>query len=184
MTGLTQDSREILEHKDEIVSLLTDFRPGFGAYGSAAEAEEEIQGSLRNDRRAISILALDHDEAVGWIGGWEAYGEVVEIFALVVRRGDQRSGIGRALLHAFENRAKELGYLSIYAGSGDGDCSTSLGGVDLYPNPLEKLATIRNLEDHPFEFYLKCGFSLIGVVPDAHGKGKPDIQLAKAVEKT
>ena len=31
------------------------------------------------------------------------------------------------------------------------------------------------------EFYLKVGFSLVGVLPDANGPGKPDIFLAKRV---
>jgi aminoglycoside 6'-N-acetyltransferase I len=40
---------------------------------------------------------------------------------------------------------------------------------------------IKNLRDHPFEFYLRVGFQIAGVLPDANGRGKPDIFLAKRV---
>lgn len=57
---------------------------------------------------------------------------------------------------------------------------TTLGAVDLYPNVWEHIAGVRNLRRHPFEFYQKCGFVIVGVVPDANGLGKPDILMAKA----
>jgi len=64
----------------------------------------------------------------------------------------------------------------------DEDGRTSLGGVDLYPDVLERAAAIRNLHSHPFEFYLKLGYSLVGIIPDADGPGKPDIPMAKWVQ--
>jgi len=53
--------------------------------------------------------------------------------------------------------------------------------VDLYPNVLEHLARIGNLRRHPYGFYQKVGFVVVGVMPDANGPGKPDIYLAKRV---
>jgi aminoglycoside 6'-N-acetyltransferase I len=71
--------------------------------------------------------------------------------------------------------------LTLWVGADDEDKRTSLGGADLYPNPLEKLASIhaRPSQQHPFVFYRKLGFALAGVLPDANGRGKPDIYLAK-----
>ena len=66
-------------------------------------------------------------------------------------------------------------------GTDDENERTTLGGVELYPNALEKLAKIRNLRKHPFEFYRKLGFEICGVVPDANGFGKPDILMCKRV---
>jgi aminoglycoside 6'-N-acetyltransferase I len=56
---------------------------------------------------------------------------------------------------------------------------TSLSGVDLYSNIWEKIASIRNLKRHPYEFYQKQGYLIVGVIPDANGAGKPDIILSK-----
>ena len=56
---------------------------------------------------------------------------------------------------------------------------TTLGGANLYPDVLDKLAHIRDIKGHLFSFYLKIGFVLAGVVPDANGLGKPDILIAK-----
>ena len=59
---------------------------------------------------------------------------------------------------------------------------TTLSGVDLYPNVLEHLLNIENLRSHPYEFYEKLGFSIVGVMPDANGPGKPDIYMAKPLK--
>jgi aminoglycoside 6'-N-acetyltransferase I len=56
---------------------------------------------------------------------------------------------------------------------------TTPSGVDLYPDVLGHLADLKNLRGHPYEFYSKLGFSLIGAMPDANGWGKPDIYMAK-----
>ena len=53
--------------------------------------------------------------------------------------------------------------------------------TDLYPDIGGHIGRIQNLRGHPYEFYQKCGFVIVGVVPDANGYGKPDILLAKRV---
>jgi aminoglycoside 6'-N-acetyltransferase I len=43
------------------------------------------------------------------------------------------------------------------------------------------LAQIENRRDHPFAFYRKLGYTVVGVLPGANGLGKPDIFMAKRV---
>jgi aminoglycoside 6'-N-acetyltransferase I len=96
-----------------------------------------------------------------------------------VRPDLQRRGIGSALVADLEERVRERGALTLWLGSDDDTGMTTLSGVDLYPNVLEHLANIENLRGHPYEFYQKLGFSIIGAMPDANGPGKPDIYMAK-----
>jgi aminoglycoside 6'-N-acetyltransferase I len=36
---------------------------------------------------------------------------------------------------------------------------------------------------HPYEFYQKLGYVIVGVIPDANGPGKPDILMAKSLAR-
>jgi aminoglycoside 6'-N-acetyltransferase I len=144
-------------------------------------ALEEVRESLGADR--ISRVAVDEGGTVlAWVGGLPHYdGHVWELHPLVVHPEHQRKGIGSALVADLEERARERGGLTLWLGTDDIDGKTTLSGVDLYPNPLEHLAQIRNVRGHPFEFYVKMGFVIVGVMPDANGWGKPDIFMAKRV---
>jgi len=128
-------------------------------------------------------VAVDDGGVLGWIGGIEQYhGNVWELHLLVVRADMQRRGIGRALVRDFEAQVRDRGAWTIMLGSDDEDAMTTLGEADLYPDVWAHIANIRNLHGHPYEFYQKCGFVIVGVVPDANGPGKPDILMAKRVE--
>jgi aminoglycoside 6'-N-acetyltransferase I len=151
------------------------------AWPNIDAALEEVRESLGEGR--ISRVAVDEDGAVlGWIGGIPSYeGNVWELHPLVVRADIQRRGIGRALVTDLEERVRERGGFTLWLGTDDETGMTTLSGVDLYPNVLEHLANIRNLRGHPYEFYSKLGFSMIGAMPDANGPGKPDIYMAKRI---
>ena len=119
---------------------------------------------------------------LGWVGGIPEYdGNVWELHPLVVAPGRQGQGIGRALVVDLEQQVRERGALTLWLGTDDEDDMTTLAGRDLYDDLPGSLARIRNLKGHPFEFYQKCGFIVAGVVPDANGRGKPDILMAKRV---
>lgn len=145
-------------------------------------AMEEVREALAPDR--LCRIALDEQgEVVGWIGGISSYdGNVWELHPLVVRRDQQGRSIGRALVADFEEQVREQGGLTIMLGTDDVDGMTSLANVDLYPDPWTHIAAIRNLRRHPYEFYQKLGYTIIGVVPDANGPGKPDILMGKAIQ--
>lgn len=61
---------------------------------------------------------------------------------------------------------------------------TSIGGRDLYPDPLRAAANVVSTVQHPLEFYRKLGFVVVGLLPDANGFGKPDIFMAKRVARS
>jgi aminoglycoside 6'-N-acetyltransferase I len=143
---------------------------------SALEEVDEVCG-LGPARVAIA----EDGEVAGWIGVRHDYARVWELHPLVVDERHRRAGVGRALVEDVERIVAERGGLTVRVGSDDQDAMTSLAGVDLYPDPLVALARLEDRKGHPFGFYLRCGFSVVGVMPDANGLGQPDIQLAKRV---
>ncbi len=151
------------------------------AWPTMEAALDEVRDSLDEER--ISRVALNEGGALlGWVGGIPDYdGHVWELHPLVVAAERRRRGVGRALVADLESRVRERGGLTLWLGADDENGRTSLSGVDLYDNLPERLATIRNLGGHPYEFYQRLGFTIVGVVPDANGLGKPDILMAKRV---
>lgn len=152
------------------------------AWPDIESALQEVRESFGPER--ISRVAVDEDGAVlGWIGGIRQYdGHAWELHPLVVRPDRRRQGIGRALVADLEVQTRQRGGLTLFLGTDDENNMTSLSGVNLYPNVWEHLAQIKNLRNHPYEFYQKLGFVIVGVMPDANGPGKPDIYMAKSLK--
>lgn len=178
IVNLQRDDREIIQ---QVAKLLFE---GFQEHWSDAwpdldSAVQEVQESFGIDR--ISRIAIDEaSQVLGWIGAIRQYeGNVWELHPLVVRSDCQRQGIGKALVADLEEQVKERDGLTLWVGTDDQDNMTTLSGINLYPNVFEHMARIKNLRGHPYEFYQKCGFAIIGVMPDANGLGKPDIYMAK-----
>jgi aminoglycoside 6'-N-acetyltransferase I len=151
------------------------------AWPNIEAARKEVEESFAEDR--ISRIALGEDGSVlGWIGGIEQYGgHVWELHPLVINPKAQGRGAGRALVQDLEEQARLRGGLTLWLGTDDEDGMTSLSGVDLYGNLWGQIKNIKNLRGHPFEFYQKLGFTIVGVMPDANGPGKPDIYMAKRI---
>ena len=145
------------------------------------EGLEEVHEMLEAER--ICRAAVDEQGTLlGIIGGIPQYdGHVWELHPLAVQPNVQGQGIGRTLVEDFEEQVRQRGGLTITLGSDDEDNMTSLSGVDLYENTWEKIQNIRNLKNHPFEFYQKMGYVITGIVIDANGIGKPDILMSKRV---
>jgi len=153
------------------------------AWPTLEEALEEVHEMLQAER--ICRVAVDEEQNVlGMIGGIPQYdGHVWELHPLAVQPNMQGEGMGRALVEDFEEQVRLKGGLTITLGSDDEDSMTSLSGIDLYENLWDNVQSIRNLKNHPFEFYQKMGYVITGVVPDANGVGKPDILMSKRVRK-
>jgi len=152
------------------------------AWPTLDEAMKEVHEMLEAER--ICRAAIDEDgNLLGVIGGIPQYdGNVWELHPLAVQPSMQGKGIGRALVADFEEQVRQRGGLTITLGSDDEDGMTSLSDVDLYENLWDQIKNIRNLKRHPFEFYQKLGYVITGVVPDANGRGKPDIIMSKRVK--
>jgi aminoglycoside 6'-N-acetyltransferase I len=181
ISDLTSGDEETIRQVAEI--LVEGFREDWpDAWPTVDDALKEVGESLSEDR--ISRVALDETGAVlGWIGGMPSYGENVwELHPLVVRPDLRHRGVGRALVADLEERVRERGGYTLWLGTDDESGMTSLSDVDLYPDVLGHLANIENLRGHPYGFYQKLGFSIVGVMPDANGFGKPDIYMAKRLQ--
>lgn len=151
------------------------------AWPTFEEGLKEVHEMLGPDR--ICRFAVDEkDNVLGIIGGISQYdGHVWELHPLAVQPNMQNKGIGRALMEDFEEQVRQRGGLTVTLGSDDEDNMTSLSNVDLYQNTWEKIQNIRKLKNHPYTFYQKLGYVITGVVPDANGRGKPDILMSKSI---
>ena len=151
-----------------------------GHWNDLADGLEEVEECLALGPVRI---ALDGGTVAGWVGIRPSYAKVWELHPLVVDPARQRRGIGRALVDDICVVAASQGAMTVTLGTDDEPGWTSLAGVDLYPDPVAHLARIEDTGGHPFVFYLKCGFSVTGVTPDANGFGKPDIHMSRRVSR-
>ncbi len=179
LEDLTADAAVI----DTVAVLLYEsFREHWpNAWPTLDAARAEVMEALTPER--INRLAVtDEGRVVGWVGGLPQYdGHVWEVHPLVVAAAYRKQSIGRMLMQDLEAHAAARGGLTLFLGTDDEDEMTSVAGIDLYPDPLAQLARIENRRGHPFTFYQKVGFALVGIVPDANGWGKPDIYMAKRI---
>ncbi len=173
IVDLSPERPELLEQAAE---LLVDRMPE--GWPTLTEARKHVREMLDPARLCRGFIR--GPRLLGWVGGLEHYpNHIWELHPLVVHRDHERRGVGRALVNDLEDRVRELGIHIMYVGTDDELDQTSLGGVDLFPDVLAKLARLENLHHHPVGFYQRLGYSVIGVMPDANGFGKPDILLAR-----
>ena len=161
----------------QAAQILTDELPD--GWPILTDAMKEID-ELISDPEALLLGAVENGEVIGWAGLLLGYGKMFELHPLVVRYNRQRKGVGTFLLREVMTAAKAKGGLTLLAGSGDEKPGgeTSFANVNLYEDLPGKLAAF-DPGAHQTAFYLKHGFQVVGVVPDAFGIGKPDIQMAK-----
>ena len=147
------------------------------------DARQEVAESLEPGQQSLALVDTAQ-EPLGWVGLIpHSGGRVWEIHPIAVRTADQSKGYGRLLVEHVEWLAQSRGVLTLFAGTSDETGATSLSGVNLYQNPLSALATISCRNSHAYEFWLRVGFRLVGVMPVEEGVGKPGIHLAKAVRR-
>jgi aminoglycoside 6'-N-acetyltransferase I len=174
-TGETgrQQAAEIL-----VLAFQQDWPDSWPDFESASKEVDECLDPGRICRAAVD----PGGRVLGWTGGISEYdGNVWELHPLAVHPDYQGEGLGRALVLNLEEQVRTLGGITVVLGTDDVTNMTSAGGIDLYPNVLEKAAQLHNRRRHPFTFYQKLGYEVVGLMPDANGPGKPDIFMAKRV---
>ena len=180
--NLTKEDDRLIQQAAQL--LVDAFREHWAdAWPSLEDGLQEVHEMFEAEN--ICRAAIDHDgNLLGMIGGIPQYdGHVWELHPLAVQPTMQNKGIGKTLIEDFEEQVHLRGGLTITVGSDDEDNMTSLSNVDLYESPWDKVRNIRNLKHHPFEFYQKMGYVIMGIVPDANGRGKPDILMSKRVSR-
>ena len=146
------------------------------AWNTEKEAEETLRETLES---GILIAVRRKKKVAGFVGAHPEYPFGWELHPLAVAPGARGMGLGSLLVARIEREAERAGALVMYLGTDDEDGLTSLSEGDLFENTLEKMKEIRNRAGHPYEFYQKCGYQIVGVLPDVNGPGKPDIFMAK-----
>ncbi len=184
---------------EEAAGILVTCFPMPEGYPTPAEATAEMDELLAN--AACLLVAVEAGEpgavaapgaapaggqVVGLVGALPQYrGHAWELHPLAVHPDHRGRGLGRALVAALEAEAARAGISVIYLGTDDTEGRTNLGGADLFPGVLARAAAIANRgvdrPPHPFSFYQRVGFEVVGLIPDANGFGKPDIIMAKRV---
>lgn len=150
------------------------------AYAETSNAEMELL--LADERVLLGAIDERNDKLVGMVGAIPQYGVTAwELHPLVVCEEYRGKGIGSELCNKLENMLREKGCLTIYLGSDDEYSQTTLADTDLFEDTFGKIARVKNIKNHPYEFYQKQGYKIIGVIPDANRLGKPDIWLGKSL---
>jgi aminoglycoside 6'-N-acetyltransferase I len=162
--------------------LVSAFAEGWpNAWPTIRHALDELD-ELLDENHICRVAISENGELIGLIGGIAEYdGHAWELHPLVVHPDYQRQGIGSKLIKDFENIVHAKGATTVYLGTDDESGMTSVSGIDLYQDLFNALKFIKNLRSHPYEFYQKCGYSIVGAIPDANGLGKPDILMAKRI---
>jgi aminoglycoside 6'-N-acetyltransferase I len=174
----------VQEKRDAAEILLETFSElGNPTWTTFRAAEEEVADCLRDGYVAEAALS-DEGHVVAWGGLRPMYGNVTwELHPLVVDHRRHGSGIGRALLAHLEEIARSRGVAGIVLGTDDQTGSTTLSDLDLSvttpADAIRDLAQLPGRIPHPFRFYERCGYRVVGMIPDANGPGQPDILMWK-----
>jgi len=170
-----------LEHVSEISYFLFDC---FKKYSpewlpNLEMCHDEIVESFAPDRKS-RVMVDSEGVPIGWIGAIIDR-DVWEIHPIAVSKDHQQNGLGKQLVLDIENLARQSGASAVWAGTSDETNSTSFSRIDLYKEPELSFRNIEAPDDHPVRFWLGAGYSIVGVMPDDEGLGKPGIHFAKRV---
>ena len=179
MTMGSLDEGRIVEVCELLVRSFRDLSPTWVPTVDAARAK--VVGAL--EPGMLSRVLLVDDRVVGWVGARHDYGSLWELHPLVVDEAMRGRGYGRALVNDVECLAAGSGALTMLLGTSDEVGRTTLTGQDLFLDVITALRELKPTGVHPLGFWQRVGYTVVGVIPDAEGPGKPTILLAKRTER-
>lgn len=158
------------------------------AWPTMESARREVDEALSRERVALGAWTRE-DTLAGWIGAIPQYRkrDVVtgwELHPLCVDPAHHGQGVGRVLVRALEEVLHRRGATVIYLGSDDESGMTVAADREIISVPqmieeLERRVDSGARVDHPYAFYKRCGYRVVGLIPDASGIGRPDILMAR-----
>ena len=163
-------------HRAQAARILVESLPM--GWPTISDALEEIHSMTQPGNTLIA--AVQNSEVVGFCGLLSPIydGNVFELHPLAVRKDCRHRGVAKGLVTAIEGIARQKGGLVIYLGADDESGETSLAGADLFDGLPQKIGDFKP-GTHQSGFYMKLGYKIIGVMPDANGAGRPDIYWGK-----
>jgi aminoglycoside 6'-N-acetyltransferase I len=179
-TSLTWREGRTLFGEQAAALLVESFNNPRG-WPTSTMAREEVSRVIGE---GFARAAIDGATLLGWVGGLPSTrarlgaaphrGAAKDLAARHWTRAGRglrvRGGPSRRA-HGHPRHGRRLGY-------------TSLAGVDLYADVPRYVPSLHDLgHDHPFLFFRKVGFVVTGVMPDANGRGRPDIYMSKPVHR-
>jgi aminoglycoside 6'-N-acetyltransferase I len=180
---------ELLNTREQAVKVLLEAFPADEMWPDLDEkiALKTVEFCISNKNICIGMKV--GNDLAGWVCIRPKYvkiknEETWELHPLVISPRYKGKGYGKILMEEIEKIAQEKNIIGIILSSGDEANKTSLSEKEISGiNILEEIKNIRNYKNHPYEFYQKCGYSIIGIVPNAYGLKKTDIWLWKDIRK-
>ncbi|ECZ4807255.1 AAC(6')-Ia family aminoglycoside 6'-N-acetyltransferase [Salmonella enterica] len=173
------DSNELLEQAAQILTRAF-CHIHINSWPDYESAYQEVQECIQKPNICIGVC--EKDRLVGWIGLRPMYEKTWELHPIVVDIKEQHKGVGKLLLAEIEKEAKEKNIIGIVLGTDDENYRTSLSQVTITnDNLFNEIKYIRNIGNHPYTFYEKSGYMIVGVIPNANGVNKPDIWMWKGI---
>lgn len=174
---------EEVARRETLVALLL---AGLGESGRRGwEGRDAVRAELAafDGPERVSLVAEAAGEIVGWAGAIREGPGRWQLHGLVVDAPYRGRGVGSRLLEAIEEEAWRRGVLTLWLGSDDDYGGTNIFGVDVYADIPGAIRDLEARKAHPFTFYRKHGYTVVGVIPDATGPGRHDILMAKRLEE-
>ncbi len=175
ITEIAYANAKMIEHLGAIAKLA--FSESAPNWLPTQEAAQNQVLACANKNR-LGRTYLSNDRAVGWIGVVQRP-HVWEIHPIAVEPTSQGKGVGRILVEDIATLASRANISTLIAATSDETGTTNLYGEDLYADPSKAIKELKAKGRSPYKFWESVGFTVVGIIPDEEGPGKPGIHLAR-----